>query len=116
METANVVVSVVLAGLLVVAAGRKLSHREHVVASYARLGVPENRLNYLAMILLAGATGLVGGLWWAPVGIAAAIGVIAYFLAAIGAHIKAGDVRNLPTPLTFAVLAAAALVLRLAAR
>lgn len=36
------------------------------------------------MILLAGAAGLVGGLWWAPIGIAAAMGVAVYFLAAVG--------------------------------
>jgi DoxX-like family len=111
---ATVIVSVVLAALLAVAAGRKLSHREHVVASYARLGVPEDRLNYLAVILLAGAAGVIAGLVWAPIGVAAAIGVVCYFVGAVVFHLRAREIRTLPTPVAFAVMAAAALVLRLA--
>jgi hypothetical protein len=115
MRVAGMVVSVVLAALLVWTAVRKLSHREDVVRSYTRLGVPEDKLNYLAVILLAGAAGLVAGLVWAPIGIAAAGGLVCYFIAASGVHIRAGDAKNLPTPVGFGVMAAAALVLRLAA-
>jgi hypothetical protein len=109
------IVSVLLAALLVLTAARKLSHREDVVASYARVGVPEARLNQLAMILLLGAAGLIIGIAWAPVGVAAAAGLVAYFVAAAWAHIRAADARRLPTPLAFEALAIAALALRLAA-
>lgn len=108
------VVSTLLAALLAMAAIRKLSHRPAVVQSYLRVGVPEERLNQLAVILLAGAAGVLLGLWWAPLGVAAAAGVICYFIAAIGFHLRAGDTRHLPTPFAFAVLAVAALLLRLA--
>jgi hypothetical protein len=108
------IVSALLAALLVLTAARKLSHRDEVVASYARVGVPEARLNQLAMILLSGAAGLIVGIVWAPVGVAAAIGLIAYFAVAVSAHIRADDARRLPTPLAFEALAVAALVLRLA--
>jgi hypothetical protein len=64
----TVVVSVVLAVLLVLAAVRKLTHRDTVVHSYQRLGVPEDRLNRLAVILLAGAGGLVAGCSGRPSG------------------------------------------------
>jgi hypothetical protein len=40
--------------------------------------------------------------------------VLCYFLLAIGAHLRAGDARNLPMPAGYAVLAGAALLLRLA--
>ena len=78
------------------------------------MGVPEDRLNYLAAILLAGAAGLILGLFWAPIGVAAAIGVIIYFSTAVAFHLRADDARNLPTPLTLLVLGIAALALQLA--
>jgi hypothetical protein len=110
---ADAAVSSVLAALLVFAAARKLSHREAVVASYQRVGVPENRLNALALVLLAGAAGLLVGLWWPQVGVAATIGLVGYFLLASAAHIRAKDARNLPTPLVYLALAATALALHL---
>jgi xanthine/uracil/vitamin C permease (AzgA family) len=104
------VVSILLAALLVFAAVRKLSHRPDVVATYTRVGVPEERLNLLAWILLAGAAGLIAGLFWAPIGIAAGIGLVVYFLLAVAAHIRAGDSRNLPVPVAIELLAIASLI------
>jgi hypothetical protein len=105
------VVSILLAALLVFAAARKLTHRPDVVETYTRVGVPEDRLDLLAWILLAGAAGLIAGLLWAPLGVAAAVGLVVYFLLAIAAHVRAGDARNLPTPVAMELLAVAALVL-----
>jgi hypothetical protein len=113
MFVAAVVVSMLLAAALAYAAVRKLSHRPEVVQTYARVGVAEGRLDQLAMILLAGAAGLVAGLLWAPIGVAAAGAVIVYFGLALGAHIRAADLENLPTPAVIELLAVAALVLRL---
>ena len=104
--------SVVLVAPLVFAAIQKLSHREDVVRSYAIVGVPEDKLNSLAVILLAGAAGLIAGLFWAPIGIAAAAGVVSYFVLAIAAHIRFHDEQRLPTPLVILLLAAAVLLLR----
>jgi hypothetical protein len=114
MFVAAALTSLLLSGLLVFAALRKLGHREEVVQGYLRAGVPEDKLDYLAIILLAGAAGLVLGLWWAPIGVAAAIGLICYFAVAIAFHIRARDEAHLPTPLVMAAIAVAALVLRLA--
>jgi hypothetical protein len=114
MSTAATIVSALLAAILAAAAVRKLSHREEVVASYERVGVPPERLDHLAFILLAGAAGLVIGLSWAPIGIAATIGVICYFVLAIVAHIRHHDERYLPTPVAIEVLAVATLTLRVA--
>jgi DoxX-like protein len=114
MFIASAIVSLLLAAVLAFAAVRKLSHRPEVVEIYTRAGVPEERLNPLALILLAGAVGLVAGLAWAPIGIAAAIGVIAYFALALAAHIRANDLRNLTNPAVIELFAVAALVLRFA--
>jgi hypothetical protein len=104
MFVATVVVSVLLAGVLARSAVQKLSHQERVVQSYRRAGVPEDRLDHLAVLLLAGAVGLLLGLLWAPLGIAVAVAF----------HVRAGDARRLPTPLAMAAIAATALALRLA--
>lgn len=109
-----VATSILLATLLVFSAVRKLTHQERFVHGYIRVGVPEDKLDYLAIILLAGAAGLLLGLFWAPIGVAAAIGVILYFIVAIAFHIRADDAEHLTTPLVIAAIAAAALVLRLA--
>lgn len=114
MSVAAVIVSVLLAALLTYSAISKLTHQERIVQTYTRVGVPEDKLDYLAIILLTGAAGLVIGLVWAPIGVAAAIGVICYFVAAVTSHIRANDVKHLPTPLAIAVIATVALVLRLA--
>jgi hypothetical protein len=96
------------------AAVRKLSGRPEVVETYTRLGVPEEWLRHLALILLAGAAGLVLGLLWTPLGIAAAAATTVYFAAAIAAHLRAHDERNAGMPAVLAGLAVAALVLQLA--
>lgn len=114
MSAATVVVSALLALLMSYAAVRKLSHRPDVVASYARVGVPEEKLNLLAMTLLAAASGLLVGLAWAPIGVATASAVVVYFLVAIAAHIRSGDLEHLPTPIAMELLAAGAIALRVA--
>lgn len=113
MFVATVIVTVALAAAMLVAAMRKLSHSEAVVASYARVGVPEEKLNYLAAVLLAGVVGLLAGLVWSPVGIAATVGAIAYFALAVGAHIIHDDVPNLSTPTVLLAIAVLAFALRL---
>ena len=107
-----VIVSSLLAALLAFSAIRKLSHRPEIVATYTRVGVPEDKLDYLALLLLAGAAGLVAGLFWGPLGVAAAAGLVVYFLLATAAHIRADDAVHLPTPVAIELMAVAALVLR----
>ena len=112
MSTITAVVIVLLAAILAFAAVRKLTHREDVVAAYAKVGVPEESLNRLAFVLLLGAAGLLLGLAWAPIGIAAAAGVAVYFVLAIVAHVRHDDAANLPTPVAIEAMALAALALQ----
>jgi uncharacterized membrane protein YbjE (DUF340 family) len=108
---AAIIVSALLAAMLIFSAVRKLSHRPEVTLTYTRVGVPEERLDQLAAILLLGAAGLLAGVLWAPLGVASSACLVVYFLLAIGAHVRAGDARNLPTPLTIEAMAIAALLL-----
>ena len=114
MFLASAIVSTVLAALLVYAAVRKLSHRPEVVASYKLVNVPEERLNLLAITLLAGAAGLLLGLVWKPIGIAAGVALAIYFLVAISAHIRSRDQAHIATPIAIEILAVAATVVRIA--
>jgi hypothetical protein len=114
MFVAAAVLSVLVAGLIAYAAIRKLSHRPEVVESYARAGVPESWLNLLAIALLAGAAGLVLGVFWMPLGITAAVAVASYFLVALAFHVRAADLENARTPAVIELLTLAALGLRLA--
>ncbi|NUT34472.1 MAG: DoxX family protein [Hamadaea sp.] len=113
MSVATAVVSILLAALLVFTAVRKLSHDPSVVATYQRVGVPEERLNLLAALLLAGAAGLIAGLWWTPIGIAAASALVVYFALAIAAHIRFRDLSPVATPIVYLALSATALLLHL---
>jgi hypothetical protein len=107
------ILSVLLAALLAYSAVRKLSHDPDVVRSYTRAGVPEERLDQLALVLFAGAAGLLAGLAWPPVGVAASAALAAYFLVAVAFHVRARDTAHAATPLVLMLLAAAVLALRL---
>lgn len=111
MAVVTNLLTVLLAVILLWSAVLKLSHRPGVVASYARVGVPERMLNPLALVLLSGAAGLVVGLWWEVVGVAAAAGVATYFLVAIGAHVRTRQLKSVGTPIVIELLAATILVL-----
>jgi hypothetical protein len=66
-------------------------------------------------LLLAAALGLVIGLFWAPIGIAAAAGLLAYFVIAAGFHVKVRDpIGQILNPLVPAAISAVALYLRIA--
>ncbi len=108
------IVSGVLAALAAASAVMKLSHRPDIVDRYARVGVPETHLNALAGILMLGAVGVLAGLAWPSVGIAAAGGLVVYFALAIAAHVRARDAANLMTPAVMEILSIIAFGLRLA--
>ncbi len=114
MRTTLVVLSIVFAALLTGSAVFKLSHRPAAVESYRKAGVPESWLNGLASLLLLAAAGLVVGLWWPLAGIAAGIGLVAYFALAVGFHVRANDGVHAVTPAVLACAAAALVVLQLA--
>ncbi|MBZ5619829.1 MAG: DoxX family protein [Acidobacteriia bacterium] len=57
-------------------------------------------------------SGLVVGLWWPPIGVAAGIGLGLYFVGAIVSHLRVGDVKGIGSAAFMLMLAAGALVLR----
>ena len=114
MFIATVVVSVVLAFAAIGSALSKLSKQPQVVENLSKVGVPLRWFPFLAAAELAGGAGLLVGLGVAPLGMAAAIGLVLYFVGAVGAHVKAGDVKGIPPAFVFALLGGAAFALRVA--
>jgi len=99
-------VSVLLAGLLMFSAALKLSGKPAVIESYARVGVDRRRLPLLAAVLVVGTGGLLVGLWWTPLGIAAAGALVVYFALALLAHALHDDISHAATPAVLLGLAA----------
>ena len=114
MFIALVIVTALLAVICVQSAAMKLRRNEQVLAViHGTIGVPQRHVPVLAALELAGAAGILAGLWLEPLGVAAAAGLVAYFLGAVGGHLRVRDTENLAMPLPPLVLAVAVLVLRL---
>lgn len=110
-----VVVAILLAAMLAMSGRGKLANDERITRPLTTvIGVPPKWFPFLAACEIAGALGLVAGIFFAPLGIAAAIGVVLYFLGAAVAHLRVGDTKGLAAPLPLLVVAAAALILRIA--
>ena len=114
MFIALVIVTVLLAVVCVQSAAMKLRKNEQVLAViHGTVGVPQRHLPVLAALEIAGAAGILIGLCLESLGVAAAAGLVAYFLGAVIGHLRVGDTKNLAMPMPPLVLAVAVLVLRL---
>jgi DoxX-like family len=94
MLIAYTVVIAVLGPLLIASATGKLRGDKRQLATLDRVGVHATLVPWLAACEIAGAAGLALGIAWIPLGIAAAIGIIAYFVGAIAAHIRITDLTG----------------------
>src|SRR3954452_3242305 len=114
MFIALTVASILLAAMCTASATMKLKHDPRSVASInGTVGVPLRLFPVLAGLELAGAAGILIGLWLEPLGIAAAAGLVAYFVCAIVGHLRARDMKGITAPLAPLALAIVVLVLRL---
>ncbi|WP_405167338.1 DoxX family protein [Nocardia sp. NBC_01499] len=75
-----------------------------------------SQLSALGSLQIAAAVGLIGGIWFPIVAIAAAIGLVLYFGGAILAHIRTGDRNMLGAIIFLAFSIATSVVLVLHAR
>jgi len=70
----------------------------------------------LAACEIAGAVGLVLGIWWPILGIAAASGLAIYFIGAVISHVRVADFKGIGPAAMLLTVSAAALILRVLAR
>ena len=107
-------VMTVLVALMVAFSGlgkiRRDPHQVKVI--HETVGVPLKYFPLLAVCECAGALGLVAGIWWPALGVAAAIGLVLYFVGAVVSHLRVGDSIGIGPAAFMVVLAAGALAVR----
>lgn len=75
----------------------------------AEVGLDPRWIPHLAILEGSGVAGLLLGLLgWPLIGLAAAAGLVLFFLGAVAAHVRAGVFHNIAFPLVFLGLAVAA--------
>jgi hypothetical protein len=95
---------VLVAAALLASAGAKLTCQEAVVVPLTGIGVPLDWFRQPAAVEIAGAIGLLAGLFVPAIGLAAAIGVILHFIGAVSFHVRAHDTA-LARPVVIGLLA-----------
>lgn len=85
-----------IVAVMVAASGfMKIRHDPHVVRTiHEVVGVPLRYFPFLAVCEFVGALGLVLGIFWPLLGIAAGVGLVLYFTGAILAHLRVGDFKG----------------------
>jgi hypothetical protein len=113
MLTAYFVVTILTAIANAFSATLDFVRYQKILIAMAKAGVPESWLTTLGILKAAGAIGLLVGIGAPPIGIAAAVGLILFFVAAIITHLRVRD-YSFGLAAVFLLLAVAALMLRLA--
>lgn len=89
MGIALIVLAIILGLAATGSAIMKLRRDPRVIESLHSVGVSDQQVPWLASLEVLGTVGLIVGIWIVPIGIAAAIGLTAYFLGAVLAHLRA---------------------------
>lgn len=76
------------------------------------IGIPIEYFPHLAACECVGAIGLVLGIWWPLLGIAAGAGLAVYFLGAVVSHVRVGDVNGIGPAAVMLIISVAAVALR----
>jgi len=85
---------------------------EFVLANSAEVGLAQSWIPWLAALKTAGALGLLLGLLGVPfIGVAAATGLVLFFVGAVAAHVRARVYYNISYPGGYLALATASLAL-----
>ena len=115
MFTAYIIVTVLAAAANTFSATLDFIRYKQILINMAKVGVSESWITILGILKAAGALGLLIGIGVPLIGIAAAVGLVLFFVAAIITHLRARD-YSFGLAVGFLTLAVAALVLGLHAR
>jgi hypothetical protein len=114
VNTPYLVITVVFAAMVAFSGLGKIRRDPRIVhVIHEVVGVPLKYFSLLAACELAGAFGLVLGIWWPPLGVAAGIGLVLYFVGAIVFHLRVGDVKSMGPAAFMLAVAAGALAMRI---
>lgn len=115
MFTAYVVVTVLAVAANTYAAAVDFARVDWLIANMTELGIPHSQLFPLGALKAAGALGLLVGFAVPEIGLAAAVGLVLYFVGAVLTVVRARCWDQIPYPSAFLVLAVGALATHLAA-
>ncbi|MCZ0984810.1 DoxX family protein [Streptomyces diastatochromogenes] len=109
------VVAAVLVAVMLVFSGRGMIVKdERVMASLNAVQVADTWRLPLAAVKFAGALGLLVGIAYRPLGIAAAVGVVLFFVGAAGAHLRVKDGKGAAFPMILVAVSAVPVLFGLA--
>ena len=114
MFTAYIAVTIFVAAANTYAAIVDFRRSQWVVDNITQWGGSPSWLFILGVLKAAGALGLLVGIGVSLIGVAAAVGLVLFFVGAIAVVIRAGWYSHLPWPATYLLLAFGSLALRLA--
>jgi hypothetical protein len=111
MHTAYLIVTVLAAAANLYAGIADFTRPAWLMSNIRRLEIGERWLPMLGVLKMLGAAGLLAGIAVPQIGIAAAAGLIVYFVVAMITVLRVRWYANLPFPLTWLALAVSAFVL-----
>jgi hypothetical protein len=111
---ATVIVTILLAVLFGFASSIKLFGVRQSLEVRDQLGISATNWRVIGLLELAGVIGVLVGLWWSPLGIAAAAGLALLSVGAVLSHVRASDSADKSVPAAIGLgLAIAAVVLHM---
>jgi hypothetical protein len=112
VNTATVVVTLLLAVLFTFSSSIKLLSVPKSLAIRDHLSVSPTQWRIIGALELAGVAGVLAGLLWPPIGIAAAIGLALLSIGAVAFHLRASDriAEMVPAVIGIALAAATAVL------
>jgi uncharacterized membrane protein YphA (DoxX/SURF4 family) len=116
MNITAAILSILLAFVALAAGAPKVVLKGTSAQLQSHLGLSAGLVRLVGLAEVAAAVGLVIGLFWRPLGVAAAVGLVVLFIGAIGFHAKAGDYSDpklrtqAMVPIVLALVSAAAAV------
>lgn len=114
MFITTAVLTMLLAAGFVAAGLPKVLAQPAAVDNARQLGYPLPAFRLIGVLELAGSAGLLIGMYWAPLGVAAASGLVLLILGAVTTHLRRKDPIKVVAPaILYAVASVVVLALRL---
>jgi hypothetical protein len=110
MIMATIIVTILLAALFGFASAIKLLGVPQSLEIRDHLGISATNWRGIGLLELAGVIGVLAGLWWPPLGIAAAAGLALLSIGAIVSHVRASDRADQSIPAAIGLALAVATV------
>jgi|SRR5262252_4155819 len=112
MSTVHAIIAILAAVMVGYSAAALFLSADWVVRSLTDYGVPHRWWPWLGAAKAAGAAGMLVGVLVPAIGLAAAIGLIVYFIGAVVTVVRARWYSHIPYPLVFMAPVVAALALQ----